>query len=401
MYVATLGNHPALRLVAIHDRDADRRELHAARWNVPAFDSLDGLLESGGAEIVLNLTNPRSHDAVTRRCLEADRHVYSEKPLAMRPDRARELVELAAEKSLMLAAAPCSMLSEAADTLAAAVRRGLIGPVRLAYGNFEDGMIAPHQAPWTWKNAAGIPWPARDEFEVGCTFEHAGYVLSWLVKCFGPARKITSFASCQIPDKGIEVDAMAPDFTVGCLTFDDGVVARVTCGLVAPRDKSLAIIGDDGVLWVDSVRSDRGPVWHRPARATGWSHRVRSKANGALGRLGPLGRRLPGFRTAAAAVELPLIRRPPALLVSEGKPVDFLRGVAEMAQALRCGTPCEMTGTLALHLNEITYRLQNPPTPRFQLETTFDRLAGGYAPDGESTGADAGSAESRETAPAP
>ena len=41
---------------------------------------------------------------------------------------------------------------------------------------------------------------------------------------------------------------MAPDFTVGCIEYADGVVARVTCSLVAPRDKSLTVIGDDGVL---------------------------------------------------------------------------------------------------------------------------------------------------------
>ena len=93
-------------------------------------------------------------------------------------------------------------------------------------------MIAPQMEPWTWMNSVGTPWPAKDEFEVGCTYEHAGYFLSWLLTFFGPARRVTSFASCQIPDKGIEVNEMAPDFTCGCIEFGNGVVARAVSRLV-------------------------------------------------------------------------------------------------------------------------------------------------------------------------
>src|SRR5439155_1232860 len=163
------------------------------------------------------------------------------------------------------------------------IREGVIGKVRLVYANFDDGMIAPKMSPWTWLNECGVPWPAKDEFEVGCTYEHAGYVLTWLAAFFGPALSVTSFASIQIPDKGIPVDSMAPDFTVGCIEYADGVVARVTCGLVAPRDKSLTVVGDEGVLFVGNVRNDTGPVMVRAAnlgrwqsgiaRRTQWLHR--------------------------------------------------------------------------------------------------------------------------------
>jgi predicted dehydrogenase len=133
--------------------------------------------------------------------------------------------------------------------------------VRLVFGNFDDGMIAPALSPWNWRNASGIPWPAKDEFEVGCTYEHAGYLLTWLAAFFGPALAVTSFASCQIPDKGIQVDCMAPDFTVGCIEYSEGVVARITCSLVAPKDRSLTIIGDQGILSVADVRDDLCPVY--------------------------------------------------------------------------------------------------------------------------------------------
>jgi predicted dehydrogenase len=145
---------------------------------------------------------------------------------------AKELVDLAENNQLYLSSAPCSLLSETAQTIWKALKDGAVGRPRLVYANFDDGMIAPKQSPWEWRNGLGAAWPAKDEFEVGCTYEHAGYVLTWLAAYFGPALRVTSFSSCQIPEKGIEVDQMAPDFSVGCIEYQDGVVARVTCSLV-------------------------------------------------------------------------------------------------------------------------------------------------------------------------
>ena len=59
------------------------------------------------------------------------------------PRAARELVDLARQKNVYLACAPCSMLSETAQTVWQALREGVIGRVRLVYANFDDGMIAP------------------------------------------------------------------------------------------------------------------------------------------------------------------------------------------------------------------------------------------------------------------
>ena len=80
----------------------------------------------------LNLTNPRSHFAVNRACLEAGKHVYSEKPLAMttseaqlsrRPGRASSGFSSAQRRA--------ACLSDAAQTLWRAVREGAAGTVRV------------------------------------------------------------------------------------------------------------------------------------------------------------------------------------------------------------------------------------------------------------------------------
>ena len=74
--------------------------------------------------MVLNLTSPRSHYEVTRMSLEASKHVYSEKPLAMDAVAARELVELAKKRKVYLGTAPCSVLGETAQTIWKALQEG-------------------------------------------------------------------------------------------------------------------------------------------------------------------------------------------------------------------------------------------------------------------------------------
>lgn len=374
MYARTLPQHPELRLTGAFDADSGRAASFVARWPARRYESLDQLLDDAAIDAVLNLTNPRQHFEVTRRCLERGKHVYSEKPLAMTAADAAVLSQLAAARRLHLCSAPCSILSETAQTLWQALRASAIGRVRLVYANFDDGMIAPVESPWNWRDDRGVPWPAKDEFETGCTYEHAGYLLTWLCAYFGPARRVTAFASCQLPDKGIAVDAMAPDFSVGCVEFDDGIVARLTCSLVAPRDKSLTIVGDAGTALVANVRNDRAPVFLRQAAGGRGEAAIRR-------RLRPVMRWLEQRLPPAAIDRLTARRYPPVrarstAAVSADKPVDFLLGVSDLADAVATGRAPYLTPELGVHIVEIIEALQYPDRFGFHktLTTTFARM---------------------------
>jgi predicted dehydrogenase len=380
-YADSLRHYPTLSLVGAWDRNQSNLEKFVNRWPCRAYGSEAELLADVSVETVLNLTNPRSHAEITRAALLAGKHVYSEKPLGMNAEEARCLVELTHSRGLMLASAPCSVLSETAETVWHALRADTIGKVRLVYANFDDGMIAPHMSPWTWRNEVGIPWPAKDEFETGCTYEHAGYLLTWLAAFFGPARRVTSFASCQILDKGLAVEKMAPDFAVGCLEYDHNIVARVTCSLIAPFDKSLTIVGDKGVLSVDNVRHEHCPV------------RYRLYAQGRIS--AGIERRLNRVRRALTMTEpktgwtswrrYPYVASPPSWLAGH-KPVDFLRGPAEMGAALEAGRPCRLPAELGWHIAELVDALQNPNgrDGRQAIASTFPRLAPRFKCAGDS-----------------
>jgi predicted dehydrogenase len=376
-YAQTLAYHPELRLVGAFDRNHTNLEAFCRRWPTKRYASLDQTIADSSAELLLNLTHPRSHYEVTESCLQAGKHVYSEKPLAMSSEAAGKLVALAESKNLYLGTAPCSVLGETAQTVWKALKDGVIGRIRLVYADFEDGLIAPKQAPWNWRNACGVPWPAKDEFEIGCTYEHAGYLLTWLAAFFGPAKTVTAFASCQIPDKGIPVTGMAPDFSVGCIEYAEGVVARVTCGLVAPRTKTLTIVGDDGLIWTSDVRNDVAPVYIRRIPP--------SRLHAAIER------RLNRFRfwleSRVSTVpwsgndwhfrrKYPFARKPSVALGNRRRLVDFCRGPAEMVDAIRKRRPSRLSARLGLHITELIDTLQYPD--RFggkrNIQSTFDPI---------------------------
>ena len=53
---------------------------------------------------------------------------------------------------------------------------------------------------------------------------------------------------------------MGPDFTTAVLEFDNRVIARLTCGLCAPRDRSLTVMGEAGTLTVADLWDYRSPI---------------------------------------------------------------------------------------------------------------------------------------------
>lgn len=358
-YARTLISHPELELVCVADRDPARAAVFAQHHGFRTA-SVSEVLDDNSIELVANLTSAASHYDVSRALLQAGKHVYSEKPLALDYAEARDLVELAAKRGLVLAGAPSNVLGESAQTAWKVLRAGAVGTPRLVYAELDDGPI--HLMDYKlWRSKSGAPWPWRDEFATGCALEHAGYYLAWLAAFFGPATRVTTFASTVVPDKGGEADATAhaPDFSLACLEFPAGLVARLTCSIMAPRNHSLTIIGDEGVLEVEDCWDDGSPVFLtlRTSRFARWaSHPVLSR----------LHRR-----------RLPLVRSPnPLLQGAPGNRMDFSRGLAEVASSVREGRPCRLGADVTLHLAEITLAMRSPSlmgSPR-TLQATFAPL---------------------------
>ncbi|WP_134681756.1 Gfo/Idh/MocA family protein [Paracoccus ravus] len=335
LYMRSFQLGTNFELIGAFDRRPDRLARFCSYWKLPQFGSQEALLDAiGPGGILLNLTNPSSHFAIGKAGLEAGCHVYTEKPLAMTLSDAQALCNLARDRKLMLASAPCSFLGEAAQTVGAAVRENVAGKIRVIYADLDDGFI-PQARYADWISESGTSWPAEDEFEVGCTLEHAGYYLTWLISIFGSIRTVVAASSRQVADL-LPVENPAPDFSVATLFFESGAVARLTCTIIGPHNHSLKIIGDRGVIELNEA-------WNNAAKV-----RFRRRFN--------LRRRL---MEAPIAKRLKLGRETHPKVGRWGAAsMNFALGVTEMANAIAEGRPSRMSIDLALHLTEVTLAIQ-------------------------------------------
>jgi predicted dehydrogenase len=356
-YMKTLQSYPDLRVVGVMDQNPERAAHFSKFHETPIYPTLADLLADERVTIVLNLTNPRSHYLISKSCLDAGKHVYSEKPLAMDFDDAEALVQLAEAKGLQVVSAPCSLLSETAQTIWKALRTSQIGAVRLVYAEMDDGLV--HRMPYKkWVSESGHVWPYKDEFEVGCTLEHAGYYVTWLAAFFGPAESVTAFSSCLIGDKQTDVTlepADTVDFSVACIKFANGVVARLTCGIVAPHDHELKIIGDKGVMSIEDCWFYEAPVQIRRMIS------IRRKTL-----MSPIAERVP------------LLKNPDkgSSKTRGAQKMDFARGVAELANSIREKRDCRISSRFSLHVNEIVLAIQNAldDSSTHRMKTTFEPI---------------------------
>ena len=387
-YLKTLNDHPILELKGVTDTNMSRAEAVANLYGTAIYASNEELWADPEVELVVNLTNPENHYEVNKASLLAGKHVYTEKPIALHILHAQELVNLAEKRSLLISGAPCNLLSDTIQTMWKAVLSGAIGRVQLVYAEFDANPIYLMK-PEGWSSASGAPWPYRNEYEVGCTLEHAGYHLTWLAAMFGPAVSVTAFSSCLVPDKtSIPLDpADTPDFSVGCIVFQSGVVARLTCSIIAPFNHRMMIIGNEGVLSTDTYGHYQSPVYlerfnqlnlnARKARSVRTS-RFLQYVFGVGGRKQTLVNK--SKRSLAKIMHEYISSKPPILGAAiknlkkrELGAQDKFFGVVEMAEAIQERRSCLLPADFVVHVTELTLAISKAGTKSttYEVKTTF------------------------------
>lgn len=382
LYMQTIARHPKIVIGGVADRNFDRAQRVGVHYGLRVYDNVDALLSDPEIDIVANFTSIESHYEVSCAALNAGKHVYSEKPLTMTMSDARKLVTLSEEKNLRLSSAPSNALSPSVQTLWKAVEDGAVGDVRLVYAEFDDNPVYLLN-PETWVSSSGAPWPYLHEYEMGCTWEHVGYHLTWMCAIFGPVRSVTAFSKITVPDKTVDPNAgsSTPDFSVACLDFASGVVGRITCSIAAPTDHRMRVIGNRGVVMTDTYRDYLAPVYlesFTPLALKSRNLRM-VRASSLLQRLtGVGGRRLPLAESPAPGGGTNrssghFLRR---LKASQRGVQDKAIGLAELADAISEERPHFPAPEFTLHVLELTLLIQAAGAngSSQELSTSFEPL---------------------------
>lgn len=249
-----------IEVVAVADMFIEKAKQVAEQFNIPKAYSVDELLADKEVEIVVNLTIPVAHKEINIKALNAGKHVYCEKPLALNLEDAKETIDLANEKGLLLGCAPDTFLGAGLQTCRKIIEEGWIGtPIGATANLVSRGHETWHPAPeFYYKKGAG---PMLDM---------GPYYITALVSLLGPIDKVSCFAkktfdkriitSQPLRGKEIEVDVLT--HYAGLMEFKNGVIANINVSFDVWLSNlpCIEIFGTEGTLVVPDPNMFGGPV---------------------------------------------------------------------------------------------------------------------------------------------
>lgn len=91
---------PKLEVIGVYDVDQNKLKDISQKYFVKPYENLDDLIQDSEAIIIAVPT--KLHYEIGKKCLEAGKHILLEKPITETVEQAKEIVELAEQKGLIL-----------------------------------------------------------------------------------------------------------------------------------------------------------------------------------------------------------------------------------------------------------------------------------------------------------
>lgn len=303
-----------LEVVAVADLDPERARTAAEEHGVAAVSTVDQLLHRADVDVVLNLTVPAAHAEVTGAAIEAGRHVYVEKPLAVLREDGLRLVQAAADAGVRLGVAPDTFLGDGIQTCRRLIDAGAIGePIGGAVVMACHGHEAWHPSPEFYYQPGGGP-----------LMDMGPYHITALVSLLGPVRRVSGASGASLPERtigsgpraGTRFPVEVPTHVSGTLEFASGAIVSLlmTFDVWAARLPPFEVFGTEGSLGGPDPNGFGGPVVVWRASRGAWE---------------------------------------PEPLHRSGRPQTRGLGLADMMAAVAGGRPHRASGELGVHVLDV------------------------------------------------
>lgn len=265
-----------IKVMACADRDPQAAAARAAEFGVRA-EPVERLLAADDVDIVVNLTVPEAHYAVSTAILSAGKHLYSEKPLTLSLEDGLALKALAEERGLAVGCAPDTFLGGAHQQARKTLDDGAIGPVIGGTCHvMSHGMEHWHPNPDFFYRRGGGP-----------ILDLGPYYIAALINLIGPVRQVAAMAATPSPTRtiasgprrGETLPVSTPTTIHALLEFVSGATVTLSASwdIWAHRHPPMEIYGRDGSLFtpdpnffggIVELAEGRDPV----AALPGWTH---------------------------------------------------------------------------------------------------------------------------------
>lgn len=193
-------------------------------------DDLSQVLADTLVTAVVIATPAATHGALARQCLEAGKHCFVEKPLALDLPEAQRLVELAKDRGVVLMVGHLLQYHTAFERLRAMVAEGVLGRLQYLYSN-----------------RLNLGKFRREE---NALWSFAPHDISMILSLVGEEPKVVSATGSSYLRPGVA------DVTTTHLSFPGGARAHIFVSWLHPvKEQKLVVVGDRGM----TVFDDRQP----------------------------------------------------------------------------------------------------------------------------------------------
>ncbi|MEP3278292.1 MAG: Gfo/Idh/MocA family oxidoreductase [Stappiaceae bacterium] len=258
-YLKGASHFPVLNILACADINMEAATAKAGQYGLKA-QTVEALLGDPSIDVILNLTTPQHHVNIDVSALKAGKHCYSEKPLGLSMEEAKQLVDLTAKTGLRLGCAPDTFLGGAHQTARKIIDSGEIGsPVAGSAFMMVPGHERWHPNPDFYYQDGGGP-----------LMDMGPYYLTDLINLFGPVASVCGSAKATYESrtigsgerKGQHFDVEVPTHISSLLNFHNGAtVTMVTSFDVHKHEHSpIEIYGTKGSMIVADPNKFDGDI---------------------------------------------------------------------------------------------------------------------------------------------
>lgn len=249
-----------LELRACADVNKAAAEARSAEYGVRA-QTVEALLANPEVDVLLNLTIPAAHFAISKQGLEAGKHVYSEKPLVLTVEQGLELRALSEQSGKRVGCAPDTFLGGAHQQARQLIDDGKIGTITAGTAHvMGHGMEGWH--------------PNPDFFFLpgaGPMLDIGPYYIANLLNLIGPVRRVVALTSAATPTrtirtegprKGEMIPVKTPTNIHALLEFHSGATVTISTSwdVWAHRHGPMELYGTEGSLFVPDPNFFGGTV---------------------------------------------------------------------------------------------------------------------------------------------
>ena len=252
-YLPNLDRNQRVEVVACCDLKPERVRLFMEKFGIPrGYPNIDELLAQCEFDIMMDLASIPAHYELNKKALEAGKHLYSQKPVALNEEQAADLIETARRNGVKFSASPIHMLRpdirQARQLLAdGAIGRLLFIRSMVAHGGPEYFQYRANDPSWFYEPGAGAL------YDLGV---HALHMVTGIA---GPAKTVFSRAATAQPvrtvrsgafdGKEIQAGKLFDNYLIS-LDFGNGVLGDIVTGFCVKGNAApeLEIYGELGSI---------------------------------------------------------------------------------------------------------------------------------------------------------